>query len=537
MSEYSAVQFDGGGVLLNMQLTPRGFAQGRLFSFLDETGCIADCMQGSFRAAAWKFAETVERGGLLYAAGVLPEPDSWTTLLAAMEGRGESACDALCAVCAAAARAKEQGVPAAFVSPAAVLIRQTDGGITHVLFLPQTLSVQALQSGTESARQFGCWRNPGLTGDAAQSFTAAACVYYLLTGTVPYPEPDDEKREADRHDHMYIPLAVLFPDISCGLTAQTDCCLSYAPAASARQPADCAAALSDTICRELSGVYAQAQQRDQAAVRQRGERFSARRVGIVQKKRFVRRYSGIIAAVCIAVVIAVLAAASVISGNRNAPCVQGFTSREVVQAFYTGVQELDVTLMQAAAYKDAAAEYRDYISQLFVTSRMRQSVERVLMIPPARWLYSVDNDTVLPVGICRFSIDGAAELLGISVPPLKDAPEPLAAENGAPLADGDTAAYEVSYTYIAGVSDGTVVVRAVQDMVLLEFTGGSWRITSLDGQFTEHLVLKDEFAADFERRIDEGYTVIQAAALLEPAYPWLPTQAELEQERALLQSP
>ncbi|HIW35888.1 MAG TPA: hypothetical protein IAA30_02770, partial [Candidatus Treponema faecavium] len=89
MSEYSAVQFDGGGVLLNMQLTPRGFAQGRLFSFLDETGCIADCMQGSFRAAAWKFAETVERGGLLYAAGVLPEPDSWTTLLAAMERRGE----------------------------------------------------------------------------------------------------------------------------------------------------------------------------------------------------------------------------------------------------------------------------------------------------------------------------------------------------------------------------------------------------------------------------------------------------------------
>lgn len=512
-------------IFLNMRMTPRNFAQSRLLPFLEESGYLVNLNHdGSADTCEWKFSETAENNGILYVTGILPASESWKDLLTVLQQRDSASISALSTVYAASCHATESGFAnASFFSPACTLLSESG----KVLFLPRSLSEQAARGGNDAAFLLGCWQNPKLTDRAAVNYTLSVCVYYLLTGELPYPETDNEKRENDRYDRVYLPLAVLYPQIRSQLVETADAYLTCKPS---EQNIVQRRTFPDDMSSELRQIQTEISQTDAALIAQRKNDYRRRQTAAVKKKRLIRMYSGAITAAFIIATIIFAFAASIVSGKKNLPTVQGLSAIQVVQAFYKGVQELDTSLMQAAVYKNAAKNYCDYISTMYVTAKMRQSVENISSIPPAQWLWVLQNPNMLPFGICRFCINGIPQTLDITVQTIRDNPEPVKQKNAVPGAN-QTETYSVSYNYFAGISEGNYIIRSARDTVTLSFIEKSWLITDFEQTTNDIQVPSDSFIHEFAQLTDSGISVAETADTLRTTYDWLPSREELTQAK------
>jgi hypothetical protein len=110
-----------------------------------------------------------------------------------------------------------------------------------------------------------------------------------------------------------------------------------------------------------------------------------------QRKDFIRKYRTTFIAAGIAFVLLTGLIVSFIHDNANKPNTLGLRPDQVVSGFYEGVNNLDQEIPRAFMYKHVKSGYDDLMTNLFVTSKVRQSYEKDSGIVSPAKLY-VDKD-------------------------------------------------------------------------------------------------------------------------------------------------
>ncbi len=106
------------------------------------------------------------------------------------------------------------------------------------------------------------------------------------------------------------------------------------------------------------------------------EAAKKKRDGLIRRERFIRKYRrafgiGAIVAIAIGIVAGVY-----VSDLKDKPTTIGLAPEEVVSGFYGGIATLDQEIPQCYSAKGVKNEYSELITNLYVTSRVRQSYER-----------------------------------------------------------------------------------------------------------------------------------------------------------------
>jgi len=280
-------------------------------------------------------------------------------------------------------------------------------GDEDVLFLPPVMDgeLRDLRTFEANRETFECLNHPDLRGEALAIFTAAAALFRLLTGRFPFWGADPEELHSQVRNLEIQPPASLVP----GLDGEVSDLIMAGLGRSRRGPVSLSQ-ISEGLARwkthELVRPLSDGQ-RQTALLAAESRELSAGRS--FRRRRFWQR-NWRVAAIAAAAVILLGILGGTILKNVLAPRVtRGFSPRKVVETFYSSMNTLDHTTMQACAVGPAGRGEIDEVTTLYVTSRVTQGYEgRSSIVSAADWDKAGRRPLVPPsslYGVTGLSLD------------------------------------------------------------------------------------------------------------------------------------
>jgi hypothetical protein len=306
----------------------------------------------------------------------------------------------------------EKTLPAPF--PAGALLC-SDGAI---LFPPEALLRRTIETEkwfTGAER----WTHPDLLGDAADSFCAAALLYRILCGAVPFPAGDPETLHLDMREGNFLPPGLAAP----GLDHTADMVISGTLSRGKLAPAADLKSMVRFLRTPPSGASTQKSRaasyfkplggkEREKLVRER-KKYEKKRSRAVKTRRFIKRNIAVIGGIAAAVLILGLIAGSLISDRSKRPTTKGMSPREVTETYYQAMETLNHTMMEACILTKNKPGKDDIrmTSNLTVLTRVREAYEGIRYIPAREWLEGGSAPTeALVFGPAELRIeDGLAE--------------------------------------------------------------------------------------------------------------------------------
>ena len=438
-------------------------------------------------------------------------------------------------------------------------------GNDWVLFLPKGIFETCLNSLPleQQAENNGCYLFMGLTGKNSLCFLRAVLAYRLLCGRLPFEQKNEEKRQNDVLDSLFLPVefavngvdltlakavdSALLPKVDSSDSLQSEFpfeilekeleCLKNAGKSSA-ESAD--SENSENSCKK-PGLLSDEE------FKAASEKFFRSYVRKVKTVRFVKRnkFSLIALAVCL------LAASSFVGGTlkrlANLPSTEGLTAFETVQQFYSGVHNLDVELLMETGKGSDVKGIVNVVSAMFVTNRTREGYSANKTFSPERWLCvePVLNPKKMPWIYGLSNVEAVENLDGAHVQDVDLHPrifKRFEKKNALPegegiLQNGDKTEFSVMYYRIFTQGDDSVVtVERVADSVETSFKKGRWVVVRIDSQVleTSEFALKDLTARYSEVFEKCSRNHAETARLMRTEFSWIPDVRQVEDERARL---
>ncbi len=340
-----------------------------------------------------------------------------------------------------------------------------DGG---VLFLPPVLDreLRDLRTFEANRETFESLNHPDLRGEALAAFTAAAVLYRVFTGRFPFGGADPEELHSQVRNLEIQSPSSLVP----GLDGEASDLVMAGLGRSRRGPATLSQ-ISEGLDRwkahELVQPLSDGQRQTALRAAESREQSAGRSF---RRRRFWQR-NWRFAAIVAAAAILLGAVGGTILKNVLAPRVtRSFSPSRVVETFYSSMNTLDHTTMQACVVGSAGRGEIDEVTTLYVTSRVTQGYEgRSSIVSAADW------DTAgRPPLVPPSSLYGVT---GLSVNEEKGAPAPVFLvryEKWNPAPPPDTVGGS-AVDYIPQ-SEG----HAVTDRVWMKLDKGDWVISQID---------------------------------------------------------
>jgi hypothetical protein len=348
----------------------------------------------------------------------------------------------------------EETLPAPF--PAGALL-YSDGTI---LFPPEALLHRVIET-EEWLTGAERWTHPDLFGDAADSFCAAALLYRILCGAVPFPAGDIETLHLDMREGNFLPPGLAVP----GLDHTADAVISGALSRGKLAPAPDLKSMVRFLRTPPSGASTQ---KSRAAsyfkplsdeergklVRER-ERYEKKRSSAVKTRRFIKRNMTAIGGIAAAVLVLGLITGSLISDQGKRPTTKGLSPREVAKTYYYAMETLDHIMMEACILKKNKIGKDDItmVSNLTVLTRVREAYEGIRYMTARKWLEGGSAPT-------EALVFGPAELR------IEDSP--------AETAEGEQR-FTAEYTLWLSAEES----RRVRDELRLVLYKGTWHIAEI----------------------------------------------------------
>ncbi|GHV56919.1 hypothetical protein AGMMS49579_22050 [Spirochaetia bacterium] len=385
-----ALGFDTG-------LSSQAFAQAKLAQFITQEGLI---VHSDGELEPWKPSAVIERQGPDETPSmVIWGPDfkgERFDLIIKDESRREEALDALrlwLEVWSSATR-----LP---LWPAGALI-DLDAG--RILFPPDRLIMRSIQAEGEDAWLDGVESqvNTELLANDAVSFTAGAILYRIMSGTLPFPNRDHDLLHQDIREGVFLPLRLAAPGLDEKIVALVDQAIAFSKNAKGKsRPGleEFREALGKRHSRGVDSFFRTMDEAEQAKIAEEREQLQKKTERSVNTRRFVIRNAAIITGIFIAVIALGGIVGSIRKSNAELPTTVGMESAEVVQAYYGAFGDLDHTMMDACVTKKAGRGDIEMVTNLFVTSRVRQAYESMgaTTISAQKWLDSGSEPTQLQV--------------------------------------------------------------------------------------------------------------------------------------------
>lgn len=216
-------------------------------------------------------------------------------------------------------------------------------------------------------------------GPAADLFSLGVTLYFLLTGHYPFEDPEGVEAEVDNIlQRPPISARAYNADIGVSLDQLLLSLLAKDPA---RRPA--ASDLSQALGALAASGQALATPEEIGKARKAAQEAGRQQAKAAWQRRLRNWRTGLIAgAVALAAVIYLVFLGG--SGTPKAVTPQS-TPRQVAEVFYDGMRHLDVTRMQQAITRKAGGRVIDWISQLYVITKVTGAMEmqRSALPPPA----------------------------------------------------------------------------------------------------------------------------------------------------------
>jgi hypothetical protein len=335
----------------------------------------------------WRFVGMTEQEKTVYLYGPL---ESGTTLEEVLSLPFPKALPFFARLAESLALLSERSVPWFPLQTDAILF--TSGG---VLFLPPTV-FQELRDIRPFEQNRDTWESithPDLKGESRASFAIASMLYRVITGRFPIEGKDAEELHEQARKLDILPPVRVVPEIAPEVSALVMAGLGRARRGPVRMDewaSELEAWKTKDLYRVLGAEEKEKAERDGQAIRQQSERGFKRRV-------FWQRNWKLIGIITV-----VVAVVGVIGGsmakNILAPRVtRGYPPQKVVQAFYTAMNTLDQTTMEACVVNHAGQGEINEVTTLFVTSRVVLGYEgKSNIVSAADWEAQGHPDLVSP---------------------------------------------------------------------------------------------------------------------------------------------
>ncbi len=521
----SLLNRNNGMLELDMAMGPRDFAQSRLLPFLEEDGWLV-C---GTNLSSWKFTEVVQRGDSICVTGSDFPGTSLLELLCS-ENTSEKKFDTtIISILEEVFRGMElilqQKPDFQFFGPAQILVER-DASEVKLLFLPPTLFKRAIESrpSQEQGQLSGCYCNPQLQGAEAVAFSQGVYLYQGLSGQLPFPEPEEELRQADYRDKNFMPLEFLVPglpsqvadavnnNLQLGtslITKKKNTLQNKSKDTKAVTPCEPVLLHSVMVAEEPNLLHPSTQTESTEFI-QRRESYQLQQEKQLRQQRFIRRYSTWIKVALAVVAVGMVACISGIKDWRNEFVSTGLSPAQVCGVLYTALDEQNLVMAKAMCNGSETKTFQDRLSNFFIANRMRTGMNpTALAVTPSQWVqYLAQQATqessspfqqreIWIYGVTNFHLEisqlpeEALSRLPVYPPLRKDKLQPVDASAGEKL--------QAVATYSLVYSDGldSLQVEHHRDSLTLEYKKQSWQVVSVEQDFYNEMVEQSQIQGDF----------------------------------------
>ena len=419
------------------------------------------------------------------------------------------------------------------------------------LLLPHDIFVHSIAGldNVEQADLHNCWINPTLTGLPALCFIRASYAYKMLTGRFAYPAADSLTRNADLLDKKFLPLELcvngineeLAQAVNNGLKLNSNSVNIPGKKQKGKKSEDLVPKVEFPIELLKNAKQNLSSKMSQEDFENKIKSFQKFQNSRVNTKRTLRRNAAAFTTGFIALLAVILIIRNSYKSYLDTYTTKGLTSVQTIQTFFNGLNNLDIPLIQGFIDGRAANRYLDTISNVYVISKQRQSnLGDGGYLKPAKYFITVTDHTKNKLaemyGVTNIRIDNKPYDEYIELCKNGDKPVPVTSEQGVTINKGDTSVHIVEYylLYTEG-ENSDIFVSKNRDTVTLTFKKDKWIITNIETNEQDIAVDSNALkTAYFDRVLQNEGDVIKAVRDLSLTYDFLPSQKEMQTEKAKL---
>ena len=533
------VQLKDKKIILNMGMDSRAFAKSKLISYKGEKGWIYNPDSDSI-FSPWEFEDIIDSSledSESTGIQIIGRGDYNYTFLDYINDEDISTQNKISVfknVITGIEQAISQEINIDQTGPEGILISE----LGNILFLPPTLFLRGAETRNpeEFSKIYGMWVNTGLKIQDGLRFTESIYVYRLLVGKMPYPNTDMEQRHADYYDTNFLPIDLAVPGVNSILAEAVNGNLGimgelYSSKKTKTHKTNLAECIPIPV--ELISIPNPTEEEITVAKEKKLD-FEKKQDKRVTKARFLRKKDTSLKIVLISIIAIIVAAFIFYTDSLSKHTAQGLNSVEMVQAMYTGINELNVPLLQSLCKGSETSWLIDTISSHYVTISIREAVDYSgRTLPPTQWLYA-NNPRNGIFGITNLTLEENSSLLvpNLYPPQKKQKPKPITSENGKELSAGDTLTYNVKYYFLRNSAPQILAVSKRNDVITLEYSKNSWYIVDVDIKEDYSQVDLSVFLKDYNEAISLAQgDKIKAINSLKEKYVWLPSNEELIKQK------
>lgn len=387
------------------------------------------------------------------------------------------------------------------------LLPAADGS---VLVLPGDLVTRCAAAHGEQAEIDNrlLWIHPDyqtLNPSWAFSFMAGTVAYRIASGVPPFAAHRPFKRKVDGCEAISIDMRNgFFEPIDTAVWAirpAAAACINALVSSGTATSIDTLASFGPTIDSVIDPARESVPESEEFAAKRLA--YAAKIASDARREDFLRRYRTAFIAGALVLVGFLVLLAVYVRDLKAEPDTLSLKPIEVVDGYYAAVDSLDQETTKAYCVKGLKTEYDNYITNFYVTSRIRLSYEGSGIVTPED-LYDLQNPgTNMIYGITRF-------------------------ESGNLMASSELAACTVSFYYWLPVSaketetDASSVLLSIMrrtDKVTLEFAKDRWKISGIETLESENIPV-------------DGDTLLKMIKSgIASDLPYAPADAELEKAK------
>ena len=392
-------EIDGCTVLgFDTGLSARAFAQSKFAQFLTEPGLIVRPAEAPpNRVALWKASGVREETGAggeptMVIWGPPVEGERLDTLLNENQPPDNVLATVslwIQAILALGEDAPESNIP---LWPSAAIIAQgSEGRPLSIFFAPPSLIKRSITPNDE------CYVNPALNGMEAATFTAAALLYRVLAGVLPFSAANTSVLHEDMRDGNFLPIHLAVPGLDSRLAALIHAALGPINHERPASEKPSGAALLGELLKVIqtggqtvaaASLVQPPSEADRLLLEKEKAQFLKIKTASIKTRRFVARNTALLMGALAAVVAAIFIVYSIFSSRALLPTTEGMDPVQVIESYYQGFGKLDHEMMDACVIGGAGKNDISAVVSFFVMSKTRQAYEYnapPLIFPAHKW--------------------------------------------------------------------------------------------------------------------------------------------------------
>lgn len=406
----------------------------------------------------------------------------------------------------------------------------------RILLLPQNVFIRALNSRSDrdESKFAGSWKNTALQDLDSWRFTLACYAYRYVSGRNAFPQEDSQIRAADYFDRNFVPLDwfCTLEDVKAENGNEADTASLYAAIYANLTKA---APVQETAKQKRKTSKRKIEEETKSVPLPELPSFESRKCKNIpliseyvrqqkklKKTRFIRQNSLAIKWCSIGALVLILLTASYIKDKLQGPTTEGMEPAAVLEMFYDSFDQLNVTDFDATHTDDCADDMSNYISTMFVTSKMRQSYEGMSYYTMNQWLstqtltgnyvFGLTNLTFTPVGA--------------------EPPSDKSADTS------EVFTWKVHYYIVYNMGNEEFSYIDQSDVITISWKDDRWMVTDFEtASSTPYEDIAPTLLKEAVTLQPDEYNNDQGSYLLsqlKDSYPWLPTEEEIEKGKQQL---